>query len=253
MAMLFLVHVGELWFPEFNRAILEVLFHLVRHTALRVTVAEYLVEIPLFSSWVYAAVFYFFWRLEDDRTIWRRVRLLEVVLACLLSVLLTLLLRPWVGWPAPVNVPVFQSLYPAYIWGHGAKNCFPSHSTLVYFLVAIGMWPFSRRLTLFLVVLVLATISFPRIYIGGHYPIDVVASVVLALLTSWMVRSYCRRPKVFAWLVRAASAGLVSELLLFFWLFELAEGFGSIQRFYSALLHLPRHMTLQIWSATLSS
>ncbi len=225
--MLLALQTSEPLFAEWNRALLQVLFDLLPHSFLRDSFAEFLVLNPLASTWLYAAAFYLFWCARDERTVWRRSRLLEVILACGLSVLLTLAIRPWIGWPAPTHVPTFQNLYPGYLWENGTMNSFPSHSTLVYFLVAMGLWPLKRGLSLLLAVWTLLGISLPRIYVGGHYPVDVLASVVLAVTALWMVRRWCARPKISSCLARAASAGRSAELLLFLWLFELGEGFQA--------------------------
>lgn len=70
---------------------------------------------------------------------------------------------------------------PGYFWGNGTFNSFPSHATLAYFAVAAGLWSLNRRLGLTLALLVLGLVSLPRIYLGGHYPID-----------EWQLRSYLR-------------------------------------------------------------
>ncbi len=78
--------------------------------------------------------------------------------------------------------PTFQGLYTRYLWNTGTADCFPSHSTLIYFTVAAGFWPLSRWVSLILSAAVQGMISLPRVYVGGHYPIDVLASLLLTLL-----------------------------------------------------------------------
>ena len=69
------------------------------------------------------------------------------------------------------------------------ENCFPSHSTLICLIVAIGLLPLHRKIGAILIAFVLVAISLPRIYVGGHYPIDVAASAVLAVACYWVVRA----------------------------------------------------------------
>jgi membrane-associated phospholipid phosphatase len=164
---------------------------------------------------------------EDARTAWRRARLLEIVCACALAVAVTLVFRPWVRWPAPSLVPGFRELYPTYFWNDGNPNCFPSHSTLIYFLVAAGLWPLKRWLSVALMALALLVISLPRVYTGGHHPVDIVAALLLAIVALWAVRRAGAHPGISARLERMSSLGWGGELLLFLWLFELANGFRS--------------------------
>lgn len=214
-------------FPEWNLRILQILFRLLPHTEWRDGVAQFFVGNLLSSTWIYAAVFYIYWRLEDQRTLWRRTQLLALVAAFCVVVPATLALRPWVGWPAPSLSLSFRQLFPEYLWNQGEMNCFPSHSTLACVLVAAGLWPFSRRLSGVLMLIALLIVSLPRIYTGGHYPIDVVVGILLALIGTWLARQFCAEPRTRVWLERAASTGLYVEVFIFLWLFELGEGFRS--------------------------
>ncbi len=218
---------SEPWLSEVNRAGLEWLFGILPQTWFRISLAEFLVYNPLGSTWMFAAVFFLFWRIEDEHSMERRARLLEIVLACAVAVIATVPFRPWVAWPSPVRSASFQPFYDRGLWGSGSNNCFPSHSTLLYLIVALGILRLSRRAGTVLVVLTFFSISLPRIYLGGHYPIDVLASVVLALFSVLLVGWWCRQPRMRGTLKWVATRGLVTEAVIFLWLFELAEGFRS--------------------------
>ena len=226
--------------PDWNFRILHEIFRLIPHSSSRDTAAEFLTLNSLASTWIYAAVFYLYWRIEDARAVWRRIQLLETFVAFCLAMLATLVIRPWVGWAAPNVVPRFQVLYPECFWGQGNSNCFPSHSTLAYLIVAAGFWTFKRSLSGILMFLTLVLISLPRVYVGGHYPIDILAAIILAGLAVWSARPICAQPSVRALLTRIVSKGVLLEGLLFLWLFELAEGFRSSYSIAMILLHTAR-------------
>jgi membrane-associated phospholipid phosphatase len=213
------------WLAEWNRLLLEKLFVVLPHGAKIDTFAQVLTLNTLISSWIYAFAFYLFWQKNDERRTWRRVRLAEIALASVVTVAATLLVRPWVGWPSPARASSFRGLYPEYFWGNGSSNSFPSHSTLVYFLVAIGLWRVDRRWSIVLAVLVLPVISLPRIYLGGHYPVDVAGALVLAAAGLWLVRRLSAVPGPSNWMRKAVHLGWFTEVVFFLWLFELGEGF----------------------------
>jgi membrane-associated phospholipid phosphatase len=215
------------WFSDWNFHILQELFRFIPHNLRRDSLADFVTMNALVSTWIYAAVFYLFWRIEDSRTVWRRTRLLEILVAFCLAMLATLAWRPLIGWPAPNLVTRFQKLYPTYFWYQGNWNCFPSHSTLIYLIVAAGLWPFKRWLSALLMLWVLLAISLPRVYVGGHYPVDVLAAILLAVVALWTARHICANPRVSGLLMQGSSMGLRIEWLLFLWLFELGEGFRS--------------------------
>jgi undecaprenyl-diphosphatase len=230
------------WLAAWNHKLLEKLFAALPHGARIDTLAQILTFNALVSTWIYGLAFYLLWQRDDDRRTWRRVRLAEIVLASAVAVAITLLLRPWVGWPSPALASSFRSLYPAYFGGSGSSNSFPSHSTMVYFLVAAGLWPLDRRWSMMLALLVLPLISLPRIYTGGHYPIDVLAALGLAAVVLWVVRRLCALPTLAEWLKKAVQFGWLTEAILFLWLFELAEGFGGGFSILRVAVHLTRRL-----------
>ena len=225
------------WFSSWNYGLFQILFRYLPHTKITDELCDQLISNPLLSSWIFAACFYRYWHQGDAHTEWRRSYLFRTVLAFGLAGLVTLVVRPWVHWPAPVLNPDFQPLFPHYLWGNGSANCFPSHSTLAYFTIAAGFWPLNRKLSVCLSIFALSFVSFPRVYAGGHYPIDVLFSCVLGLSVlagawHWPVAA------------RAASGSLTLKLpswlkdsLMFLWVFELAEGFRASESLFRAVRH----------------
>jgi membrane-associated phospholipid phosphatase len=59
---------------------------------------------------------------------------------------------------------------------HGADNSFPSDHASVAFAVAFAVLAFHRRFGLVLLVGA-AAVAIDRIFVGVHYPVDVVASL----------------------------------------------------------------------------
>jgi undecaprenyl-diphosphatase len=215
------------WFSDWNHRMMELLFRMIPHHPNTDDFFTLLLLNPAVSTWFFAASFYVLWAIDDEEQEWRRTQLFLIIVAIGTAVFITLGLRPWIAWPAPSLNPAYQSLFPPWFWTHGTSNCFPSHATLAYFIVALGLWRLHRGISVALSILVVAVISVPRIYLGGHYPIDVIASLFLGavvLLAIWQARI---PPRVAHWLVQTGKGSWVRELLLFVWLFELANGFSD--------------------------
>jgi membrane-associated phospholipid phosphatase len=225
------------WFPEWNYRMLQTLFQVTPHNGITDTLFDWLVRDRLLSTWVFAAAFYVSWAIDDEKTAWRRVRLFQFVNALAIAVVITLIVRPWIAWPAPVMNPVFRNLYPTYFWNNGNLNCFPSHATLAYFMLAAGLWPLSRFISIILGVLVLGLVSLPRVYIGGHYPIDVLASLVIGLAVISVIWQCPVSPSIVGWLTQKGRKTVLRELLLILWVFELGEGFGGTMNLVNKIRH----------------
>jgi membrane-associated phospholipid phosphatase len=243
---MFLAPQSQPWFPNLNYDFLVHLYRVSPFSRLRISIAETFILNPWVSTLPFALAYYLSWsdRCEGAET--RRKRLLEIPLMCVISVAVTIAVRPWIAWPAPSHAPGFQSLYPVYIWAYGNENSFPSHSTLICLIVAMGLLPLHRRIAWILIAFVFVAISLPRIYIGGHYPIDVTASVVLAIICYWAVRALSSMPRVEALLSWAASRGWWSECFIFLWSFELGEGFRATMMTVKMARQLSRFFSIPV-------
>src|SRR5580658_1881687 len=226
-AAIFRSFFGGPWFYSFNHLLLAGLVRLFPLTDRRMNLAQFFMENRLVSGFVFAAAVYYFWSFRDERTEWRRARILEAIAACVGAVVFTLALRPFVGALPPSQTPEFQGLFPPYLWTSGEGNSFPSHSTLVYFVMSAGLWPLGRRISAILCAWTLLAVSLPRVYIGGHYPTDVLASVAIAMAFLWLAWRAGESRWGIRLLDRIALGEPWIELAIFFWLFEVGEGFRS--------------------------
>lgn len=203
------------------------LFEVIPHKQGTDSLFAYVVANHLVGTWIFAAVFYLFWQIEDERTEWRRTQLFKTIVAFAIAVPITLVVRPWISWPSPARNIAYQHIFPTYLWGNGSYNSFPSHSTLLYFTVALGIWPLSRPISGILISFTLLMVSLPRVFVGGHYPIDVISSIALSAMILGVVWRWRLPPSVGHWLAKAAKKPGVRELLLAAWLFEVGEEFGG--------------------------
>jgi undecaprenyl-diphosphatase len=79
-------------------------------------------------------------------------------------------------------------------WGtHAASSSFPSghamsatvvYGTVAYLLARLQKHVWARALTLFAAVVIIALICFTRLYLGVHYPSDVLAGIIIGLAWS---------------------------------------------------------------------
>jgi len=230
------------YFSPWNYELLQWFFHIWPHSNVHTAIAYHLIRNPLISTWIYAVVFYFFWWKKDDDTEKRRYQLVASIVAVILAVAFSGVTRVWFTWPAPAVSPQFQGLYPESLWGRGSTNCFPSHSTLVYLTVVLGFFPLSRMTGALLVPYTFLAVSLPRIYVGGHYPIDVAGSAVLSLGAILFVQLSLMNSRVREALVWLSTRGKMTELLLLLWLCELGEGFRAADTSAHMAVRIARHM-----------
>lgn len=217
------------WFPAWNYHVLQKLFAALPHYSRSDRYLEFLVHYPLPSTWIFPLVFVLIWRRNDERRAERRLYLIKSLVAVAIAVLVSLVFRPLICWPAPARSLAFRTLFPRYLWGEGASNSFPSHSTLAYFIVSAGLWPVAPKVSTGLMLWTFALISLPRMYLGGHYPIDVIASVILGVAVLASIWQWNPTPAVRAWSVCEGKEARIRNLVLGLWVLELADGFRGAE------------------------
>ena len=64
-------------------------------------------------------------------------------------------------------------------------SSFPSNAAVATFGIAFAVWGVNRRMGAWLIGAA-ALYSFTRVYAGVHYPLDIVASVLIAVVVTWL-------------------------------------------------------------------
>jgi len=85
-------------------------------------------------------------------------------------------LRPFEAFPDKVHLIFYQPSDPS----------FPSNAAAASFALATGIWVYNRKLGYLLSIPALI-ISFGRIYMGVHYPLDIIGGFALAILATGIV------------------------------------------------------------------
>ena len=71
---------------------------------------------------------------------------------------------------------------------HAANNSFPSEHSLISFAVSSIVFVFNPKVGIFLFALSFI-VGFSRVYVGVHYPIDILGSFIIAAATTSIVKS----------------------------------------------------------------
>lgn len=80
-------------------------------------------------------------------------------------------LRPFAAFPAETNLIFYPPTDPS----------FPSNATAAAFAMAIGVWLYNRKLG-YILLIPATIIAFGRVYMGVHYPLDIVGGFLAAIV-----------------------------------------------------------------------
>lgn len=187
--------------------------------------------LPLFLLWH---------RAPPDRQVAAQRLVITVLVATIIGALTSLCLQQVIRWPPPAVAPATSAVYAPLFRNNVNLNSFPSDSTILYSTVAFGILWWSRPVGFVLLFWLLLAIVPLRIFVGGHYPIDIAAGLLIGFGSTLAARRITRSRPLFTAL--AASCSPVLASLLFLWLFEVGKGFSDVRQIANALSHLARHL-----------
>jgi len=179
-------------------------------------------RVTLFVFWIESTI-------RDDAD--TRQGVLTVLVATVLAIVLAIISGKLISWPPPARQPALAGLYANYIPENPNTNCFPSHSTAVYSAVAAGIYSLHKPLGWVLWIGVVVLVGLPRIYVGGHFPADILAAVILGIAAYsvgrhfFKTRCITRMEEIFN---RQPWLRISYEVLVFCWILQVATEFRDL-------------------------
>jgi membrane-associated phospholipid phosphatase len=135
-----------------------------------------------------------------------------------------------ISWPPPSRDPILAHLYPTYLIENINENSFPSESTALYAAIAAGVSSLNRQIGAILFVLVVVVVSLPRVFVGGHYPTDIFAGLILGLAAYFLADAlpdawfHPLSEKVFE---QASWLRVLGEFVVFVWISQIGVEFAE--------------------------
>jgi undecaprenyl-diphosphatase len=185
---------------------------------------------------IVVSIFWWYWFRKTDATTAQLTRervlstlcaaIVAIVMARILSVSLPFRLRPRFEPALHFILPVGATPNDMVNW-----SGFPSDHAVMFAALAGGLWFISRRMGVLAMLYTIFVISFPRVYLGVHYPMDIIAGVILGTVISCcfnlaVVRRHIAGPAL-RWEGTSPGAFYVALFLLSF---EFSTMFDSLQK-----------------------
>ncbi|MGB7297947.1 MAG: phosphatase PAP2 family protein [Burkholderiaceae bacterium] len=119
---------------------------------------------------------------------------------------------------------------------------FPSDHAVLFYTLGVGIWFASRKIGLIVLVYITVVIALPRIYLGLHYPTDIIFGGVVGCLFAIGANFFGSRPpgkltvRTEEWLKRYPGIGYGAAFVITFQLAELFESTRYLARQVSAVI-----------------
>ena len=202
---------------------------------------DVLADSPLVNGFVFAVPWFLYWHFAEGGKRWlAQYLLLTSAIATGLGIMASLLLQQFFTWPPPAAHPLLKDIFTLAFQENLNPNSFPSDSTILFCIIALGTSTWNKKVSISLFTWLLLFVAPSKIFVGGHYPSDILAGLLIGLFSFWLARHLAGKIPPLEILAGSSSAAL--RILLFLFLFEVGNGFRDLRDILRTLIHVQRHL-----------
>ena len=173
----------------FDSSIIGFLNKFAHHSWVFDNICAFLSSNNLVKGGIFIAIIWWLWFRNNDRQAINREHIISIILCCFIAVLFAralAILLPYRERPmheAALNFVLPYGLDPSALlkW-----SSFPSDHAVLFFTLATGLTYISKKVGIFAFFYTIVFIAFPRIYLGVHYPTDIIAGALIGIAIGWL-------------------------------------------------------------------
>jgi undecaprenyl-diphosphatase len=229
----------------FDTGVMNFVNQLSQHSLIFDNLVVFLAGNKLLKGGVLVAVLWWGWFESDERLTHNRIHIVASLLSCIVAMALARAL----ALTLPFRLRPFHEEGLTFLLPYGMQpilegwSSFPSDHATLFFSLSTGLLFISRKAGIFALSYTLILIALPRIYLGLHYPTDIIAGAIIGMTITLLGNIY---------LVKSASLqsitnGLLSRSRVFYPLFflityQIVDLFDCSRAIGNALLRLLKYV-----------
>ncbi|MCM0082528.1 phosphatase PAP2 family protein [Geomonas sp. Red32] len=189
-----------------------------------------------------ALLLWWAWFLPSERQEENRQKLICVAFSAVAAVLVSRLsseVLPFRARPLHLSALHLQLPYTVSVTELVHWNSFPSDHAALFYALVTGLFLVNRRIGIIAFLYVTLFISIPRMYLGFHYPTDIIAGGLLGGSVTWLACHPVVRGKLAPPILKlTASSPSLFYACCFFYTYQLACSFSWVNKTLSTTLHI---------------
>jgi undecaprenyl-diphosphatase len=201
----------------------------------------------LLKGGILAIIIWWCWFKKDDNQSVNRKNIILVLISCILAITIArslALTLPFRFRPIHEEDLIFILPYGVSIISLEGWSSFPSDHAVLSFTLSVGILHISKKIGIFSIIYSLLFISFPRIYLGLHYPTDIIAGAFIGIMIYTLIHHYFLKSE---WLQSIEDyfhlKPGISYSLFFLVTYQIADMFNGIRSIMSACWKLLQFIT----------
>ena len=156
-------------------------------------------SLDLVKGYLIVPLLWWAWFRSDPNSLRDRELVLSILLACLASLCISRSLQVILPFrPRPIDAPDLAFTVP-YSMGprsHDSWSSFPSDHATMFFALATGLFFLSRYIGALALTHAVFVICIPRIYVGLHYPTDIIAGAFIGSGIAYVANTYIHKLRI---------------------------------------------------------
>ena len=229
----------------FDRSIIYTLHEVSKNSEKLTTFLIFIASNDFLKGGIVVSIFWYFWFQNDTKLNEKRERIIMSMVSCFLAIFVGRILARLLPFRSrPVLNPNFSMFFPSKSVVHGLEleSSLPSDHAVMFFALATGIFFISRRTGIFTYFYISIFVCFPRIYLGLHYPSDIVLGAIIGIVVT-LVYFHLKFGRILAQKALVFYGNFPGIFfLLFFWMcFQIGTMFDSVREIehfiFSSLLH----------------
>jgi undecaprenyl-diphosphatase len=174
---------------SFDSSIINFLNKFSHHSWLFDNIANFLSINNIVKGGIFCILLWWLWFKDNEHQRYTREHIIAIVIGCFIAVFLAralALLLPYRERPlheATLNfiLPYGIDPYTLIKW-----SSFPSDHAVLFFTLSTGLIFISKKIGIIAFIYTALFIAFPRIYLGIHYPTDIICGGLVGLAIGWI-------------------------------------------------------------------